>query len=111
PTTADPPLLALARQRKRHLWSGNNPPFDFNAVALLGSTNLRVSPTHHRAYDVVWSVEPDIAAVRPETLPLYLDELVRCLGADGRLVVRFVENLQFTVVQLKRFLGRHPFLD
>ena len=107
----DPPLLALVRRHKRHLWVGNNPPFDFDSVFLPGSTNYRTSAGHHRAYDVVWSFEPDVAMLPPESVTLYLDELVRCLGADGRLVVRYHEHAKFTVVQLKRFLGRHPFLD
>ncbi len=108
---SDPPLAALVRDHARHFWAGTHPPFPAAAQNLLARNNLRASPDHHRAYDVVWCYETDLADVRPESQVIYLDELLRLLGADGRLVVKFREDRHFNLVKLKRFLGRHPFLD
>ena len=108
---SDPPLSDLVRDHARHFWAGTHPPFPAASQNLLARNNLRASPDHHRAYDVVWCYETDLADVRPESQVIYLDELLRLLGADGRLVVKFREDRHFTLVKLKRFLGRHPFLD
>lgn len=105
------PLIELAKRTGRHLWIGNHPPFDFDNLLLPGCTNFRAPSSLHRQYDVVWSHELDIATLVPESLPLYLDELVRFVGAEGRLVFRYTQSTEVTIVHLKRHFGRHPMLD
>lgn len=109
--TGERGLLDMVKRYGRHLWIGNHPPFEFDNLLLQGCTNFRGPPTMHRRYDVVWSHETDIASLSPLSVPLYLDELVRFVGAEGRIVFRYTQSADVTLVHLKRHFGRHPMLD
>ncbi|MEW4562470.1 hypothetical protein AB1K70_08085 [Bremerella sp. JC770] len=102
----DADLLPLVEENKNHLWIGENPPFDFATVDFLTSQDLRLSPEHHQQYDVVWVYEKDLADLPAGKYELVLDELVRCLGASGKLVIRHSQNDRFSNIRLKHFLGR-----
>lgn len=100
-------LLDIARGPGRQVWIGRHPPFDHASLSLPGCTNFRVSPTHHGRYDVVWYYEESPADLRPGQHELVFDELIRLIGARGRLVVRFPTGIpHFTIVTLKQLLGR-----
>lgn len=100
-------LLKLARGSGSHVWIGHHPPFDCVALPLRGCTNFRASSVHHGRHDVVWYYEESPADLRPGQHELVFDELIRLIGARGRLVVRFHKDLRhFTIVALKHLLGR-----
>ncbi|CAN5510746.1 hypothetical protein BH11PLA2_BH11PLA2_08880 [soil metagenome] len=105
------PLLTLALEPRRHLWIGQHPPFPFESVFLPGCTNFRGPPSLHRGFDVVWCYEINLNSLAAESVPLYLDEAIRFLGEEGDLVLRYTQTADFTIVQLKRHLGRHPNLQ
>lgn len=104
-------LLDMVKRYGRHLWIGNHPPFEFDNLLLQGCTNFRAPASLHRRFDVVWSHETDIASLSALALPLYLDELVRFVGEEGRIVFRYTQSAEVTLVHLKRHFGRHPMLD
>ena len=83
PADLPPPLLALLGRPLRHLWVGRRPPAGATAVVPLPADNYRLPPTCHRGFDVVWATESELGLLPAEALPLVLDELLRCLGADG----------------------------
>ena len=99
-------LIGMARQYDRHFWVGESAPFDFTTANILGCTNFRLSPGHHRRYQVVWAYEQSPADLAPGQFELVFDELLRLIDDRGKLVVRFSQNDHFTVIKLKHFLGR-----
>lgn len=100
-------LRDLAREPGRQVWIGRHPPYDFVSLPLRGCTNFRVSSAHHGRYDVVWYYEESPADLRPGQHELVFDELVRLIGARGRLVVRVPGKIpHFNIVGLKNLLGR-----
>ena len=99
-------LMQIAKSHLRQVWVGEDPPLDMPAVNIWGSTNFRLSPSHHTAYDVVWFYEKDPAALAAMQYELVFDELLRLLGDRGRLIVRYTQNDNFSIITLKHFLGR-----
>ena len=99
-------LLQIARSQTRQIWIGEDPPLDMPAVNIWGSTNFRLSSSHHQAYDVVWFYEKDPAGLAPMQYELVFDELLRLLKAKGKLIVRYSQNDHFSIISLKHFLGR-----
>lgn len=102
----DSKILELLKDRSGHIWIGDLPPFPMPALNILDSTAYRVAPQHHGAYKVVWYYENLLSDLWPSRWPIVLDELVRLIGEEGRLVVRFAENQNFSIVSLKRALAR-----
>ena len=99
-------LLAIVATGQRQFWAGENTPFSFSNAHLWGSTNFRLSSGHHGHYDVVWYYEQLFSDLAPGQHLLMLDELVRLLGERGLLVIRYQQNRDLTVIQLKRWLFR-----
>lgn len=99
-------LEDLVSRFQRHAWLGHAAPFAFEELDIWGSSNFRVSPSHHQSYDVVWYYERDPADLHPGQFELVLDEMIRLLPDSGRLVFRFRQNAIFTVVTLKNLIGR-----
>lgn len=100
-------LLELARGSGPQVWIGDHPPFDWVGLSLRRCTNFRASSSHHGRYDVVWYYEESPADLKPGQHELVFDELIRLIGARGRLVVRFHKDVRhFTIVALKHLLGR-----
>jgi hypothetical protein len=75
------------------------------------STNFRLSPSHHQAYDVVWYFERCPSELQPGQLELVVDEMVRMVGEEGKLVFRYRQNGHFTVISLKNLIGRRYGID
>lgn len=99
-------LLQLVQSHKKHFWVGEMPPFEFVSLNIMGCTNFRVSPAHHQRYDVVWYYEQMPSDLAPGQFELVLDELMRLIGEQGKLVIRYQQNSHFTIINLKHFLGR-----
>ncbi|WP_108396243.1 hypothetical protein [Devosia submarina] len=99
-------LLSLIQPEQEHIWIGKEPPFAMQALNLLESTNCRVAPIHHTRYQVVWYYRDLLNRAGEMRWRLALDECIRMLGARGMLVLRFEQNLYFSVINLKQFLGR-----
>jgi hypothetical protein len=99
-------LLSLVKPEQEQIWIGREPPFAMPALDLLGSTNCRVAPIHHTRYQVVWYYRELLNKAGELRWRLALDECIRLIGARGSLVLRFEQNLFFTVINLKQFLGR-----
>ncbi len=103
--TAPPePLLDLVRGPGRHLWVGHHPPIEADGLALFGCTNFRAAAGLHQQYAVVWCYEDPITNLALDALPLALDELIRFVGATGRLVIRY--DVGQGVLAVKNFFGR-----
>lgn len=91
------------------LWIGENSPFDINSVNILTSDNFRLSSSHHGKYKYVWFYEnllSDIYAWRN-----ILDELIRLIDYEGTIILRFEENENLSVINLKKFLFRNQLLE
>lgn len=99
-------LLALVRDCERHFWVGEVPPFEWDQASILHSSNFRLSPSHHRQYDVVWLYESLLSDFPADTIELILDELVRLVRDEGRMVLRYAQHQNFSVILLKHLLGR-----
>ncbi|MEW4451914.1 hypothetical protein AB1L30_04425 [Bremerella sp. JC817] len=99
-------LLDLVKNNQNHFWVGQHPPFDFATANITDSINFRLTPGHHHRYDVVWCYELDPATLVGNQYELLFDELLRLIGEEGKLVVRYSQSEHFTVIRLKHFLGR-----
>ncbi len=106
PVNLNGTLLDLTKAFDKHFWFGELPPFDFVSANPLGCTNLRLSPANHQKYDVVWYYEQMPSDLPPGKFELVFDELLRLIGDQGKLVVRYQQNQHFTVINFKHFLGR-----
>ena len=103
--TAPPePILDLLRGAGRHLWVGSYPAFEADGLVLFGCTNFRAAAGLHQQYDVVWCYEEPVTNLHLDAIPLALDELIRFVGAKGRVVVRY--DLGQGVLAVKNFFGR-----
>jgi hypothetical protein len=98
-------ILDLIKQPLRHIWVGQNPPFDMPTVDLEHATAFRVSPSLHQSWDVVWVYERFISDY--DSWKLALDECLRLFGESGLLVLRYkTRRVQFSNFGLKNFLFR-----
>jgi hypothetical protein len=98
-------ILELIKQPVRHIWVGQNPPFDMPTVDLENATAFRVSPSLHQAWDAVWVYERFISDF--ESWELALDECLRLFGESGLLVLRYkTRRVHFSNFGLKNFLFR-----
>lgn len=101
-------LLDLVRTGGRHLWFGRAAPFEMSAIDAADGTNFRLAAHHHGAYDVVWIYEQALSDLPGTQWPLLLDEALRCLGRQGRLVVRYRQDDRFSIIALKAWLFARP---
>jgi hypothetical protein len=100
-------LLELIKSPVKHIWVGQNPPFDMPAVDLENATAFRVSPCLHQAWDVVWVYERFISDF--DSWKLALDECLRLFGESGTLVLRYkTRRVTFSNFGMKNFLFRRP---
>lgn len=100
-------ILELIKRPVRHIWVGQNPPFDMPSVDLENATAFRVSPSLHQASDVVWVYERFISDF--DSWKLALDECLRLIGESGLIVLRYRPNrASFSNFGLKHFLFRRP---
>lgn len=99
-------LLKMSTEFDKHFWVGEQPPLDFVSANIQGCTNYRLSSSHHSKYEVVWLYEVDLACIPSGKYELILDEVLRLIGEKGKLVVRYSQSKNFSVIGLKSFLGR-----
>lgn len=90
----------------RHAWVGSAPPFAAGVISLPDQSNYRLSSSMHGQFDSAWFVETPLSDLSGGRFEIVIDELIRLLGARGRLVVRFRETEDLSVVNLKRAIGR-----
>ena len=88
----DQTLIQYLNQGGQQIWIGTKAPFDMVTLDLLNSANYRASSVHHRKYDVVWFFETMLDDVGKLGWKILVDELIRLIGEEGRLIIRLWEN-------------------
>jgi len=99
-------LDALFPLGGRHAWIGTSPPFLAETLNVQHAPNYRMSSMLHGVFDSVWHVETPLSAVSGAAFEIIVDEMIRLLGAQGRLVFRFRETEDLSVINLKQLIGR-----
>jgi hypothetical protein len=99
-------FAALAQECKLQVWLGSNPPPNMTALNLWSYPNLRAPSEYHGKYATVWVYEVNLGRIDARQVDLVLDEAIRLLAKHGCIVFRFRETRQFSIFQLKHFLGR-----
>ena len=102
----DQTLIQYLNQGGQQIWIGTKAPFDMVTLDLLNSANYRASSVHHRKYDVVWFFETMLDDVGKLGWKILVDELIRLIGEEGRLIIRLWENRVPSGPLLKKFLFR-----
>ncbi|MFN7812046.1 MAG: hypothetical protein ACK5SI_05210 [Planctomycetia bacterium] len=90
----------------RHAWIGRAAPFSAVPLDFAGCTNARLPGDLHGTFDSVWHVETPLSDHGGGRFELVIDEMIRLLGSHGRIVVRFRETAELSVVSLKHVVGR-----
>ena len=101
-------LLDVVQNGGKQLWCGRNQPFSMDCLDIGLCTNYRVSERLHGTYDCVWYYEDYFDELGEFEWRLALDEIIRLLKEDGRLIIRMRKNNLPTLYQVKKFLGRNP---
>jgi len=104
-------LVELAINGQKHLWIGRNPPFPMDSTEIIFSTNFRLANDLHQKFDVVWYYEPMFSSLGSRHWRLIFDELIRLIGEEGLLVLRYQQNAHINVIRVKHFLGRRFGVD
>lgn len=104
-------LLELAKKKSNHAWIGTRPPFNFEGIDLLNSTNYRVSASLHQNFEVVWFYEHCLNNLKTSGWKIVLDEAIRLLDENGLLVIRSAESENLTTPMIKNYIGRHVAID
>lgn len=99
-------LLELTKKGKQG-WIGLRPPFPMDAMDMLNCTNYRMPAEYHGKYDVVWIFEHSFGNSKNNGWKIAVDESIRLLKENGKLIVRCIDNLNITMVAIKNYLGRH----
>lgn len=94
------------RDDGRHAWVGSAPPFPAVSVSLADRPNCRMPSSMHGTFDSVWCVESPLSDHSGGRFEIVVDECIRLLGARGRLIVRFRETEDLSVINLKQKIGR-----
>ena len=100
-------ILEYVKRGGNQVWIGVKAPFDMPTADMLGSSNYRVSSSHHHSYDVVWFFETLLDDVGKLGWKIVVDELIRLIGEQGRLIIRIRDRQVPSLPLLKMFLGRH----
>lgn len=103
----DSRILEYVKRGGEQIWIGVRAPFDMSTVDMFSSSNYRVSSSHHHSYDVVWLFETLLDDVGKLGWKLVVDESIRLLREEGRLMIRMRRNGVPSYILLKSFLGRH----
>lgn len=90
----------------KQVWLGKNPQFDMDIADIENCTNFRLPPKFHGKYDNVWIFEKPLNEYHILSWKIVLDEAIRLLKENGKLVIRLYETSSFTIPMLKNFLGR-----
>lgn len=99
-------LASIAQGTGAQVWLGTSPLPSATSLNLWKYPNLRAPSEHHGRYSVVWVYELNLGQVDTRQVDLVLDEALRLLARNGRVVFRFRESKQFSIFQLKHFIGR-----
>ena len=100
-------LLNLVVQKAKHAWIGCRPPANMDAMDIESCANFRLSSNFHGQYDTVWLYEQELQNYHILSWKIILDESLRLLKENGKLVVHMHQNRYMTIPKLKSFLGRH----
>ncbi|ADD69444.1 hypothetical protein Dacet_2689 [Denitrovibrio acetiphilus DSM 12809] len=102
-------LLKSLTDENRVAWVGDNPVFNFYALNILSSSNLRVAPSMHGQFSSVWLYEHRISDF--QAWKVLLDESIRLLDKEGTLVIRMEENPNVNMMNLKKFFFRNALIE
>lgn len=100
------PLASIAQESGPQVWLGTSPLPTAKSLDLWLYPNLRAPADQHGMYRTVWVYEINLGQVDTRQVDLVIDEACRLVGQRGRMVFRFRESKQFSIFQLKHFLGR-----
>lgn len=100
-------LLHYESEGKKQIWIGRKPPLDMPTADMAASAGFRLSNIHHHSYDTVWAYETMLDDLGQKGWKLALDEMIRLLKEEGRLIMRMRKDGRPSYVQVKGFLGRH----
>ena len=100
-------LLNLATQQSKHAWIGCRPPANMKAMDIESCTNFRLSSHLHGQFDTVWLYEQELQNYHILSWKIILDEAIRLLKENGKLIVHLHESKYLTIPLLKFFLGRN----
>lgn len=105
--TEDPTMLEYLNKGGNQVWIGTKAPFDLVTLDLQNSSNYRAADIHHRKYDIVWFYETLLDDVGKLGWKIIVDEMIRLIGGQGKLIIRMRDRQVPSLPLLKMFLGRH----
>ena len=106
-------ILEFAKRENggKQAWIGDNPQFDMDVLAMDGCTNFRLPPKFHGTYDTVWLFEKPLHEYHILSWKIILDEAIRLVKEEGKLIVKTAANADISITDIKKFLGRNVNID
>ena len=104
-------LLKYSEAGNKQAWIGLYPQFNADIINIEACTNYRLIPDFHGKYDIVWCYEKPLNEYHILSWKIILDEAIRLLKENGKLIIRMYETADYTVPMIKNFLGRNVNLE
>ena len=104
-------LLKYSEAGNKQGWLGLHPQFNADIINIEACTNYRLIPDFHGKYDIVWCYEKPLNEYHILSWKIILDEAIRLLKENGKLIIRMYETADYTVPMIKNFLGRNVNLE
>ena len=92
----------------RQVWIGTDVISGVETIDLYSRTNFRAPGRFHNRFQVVWLFERLLSDLPESQWPLIVDEAIRLLDEEGRLVVRHDQNDNISLMMLRAALARRP---
>lgn len=92
---------------KKQAWLGFYPQFNMDIIDIERCTNFRLAPNFHGKYDTVWIYETPLSQYNILSWKIIVDESIRLLKENGKLIIRTFETKEFSIPMIKSFLFRN----
>lgn len=89
-------------------WIGTQPVEGTEAIDLHARPNFRAPGHCHNRFQVVWLFERLLSDLPDSQWPLLLDEAIRLIGEEGRLIVRHEQTADISLMTVRAALARRP---
>jgi hypothetical protein len=100
-------LEVIEEGSESQLWIGANPPFIMASIDIRQCAHFRGPSELHGKHSVVWLYEENLSSFRWDQQILVIDEAIRFLGSQGKLVIRYLwEGERSSIITVKNLIGR-----
>lgn len=105
----NPKILEYAYKEngEKQAWFGKQPQFDMDIIDIQACSNYRLPSKFHGIYDTVWIYEKALHEYNILSWKIVLDEAIRLLKQNGKLILRLANKKEFSIPMIKNFIGRH----